>query len=112
MDKFESKAKEILARVESLMAAFEPINRRYDEYYAPDSITCQFPDVLLDAQILFFADSPQNPLYVRAMRLNDRIERMNKSIGSGDRYHHGDFEDVRELLSRFLEYLSFRSKED
>lgn len=68
MSKFESKAKELLLRVDNLINSFEICEGRNGGtyYYAPDNILNQYHDLLLDVQTLFFSDSPLNPLYVRA----------------------------------------------
>lgn len=107
MSKYESKAKELLDRVERLLGSFE-IERSSsgisDDSYAPDKITNQFPDILLDVQTLLFSDSPLHPLYIRAMELN---ERKNITKSRCERFRYSDFATLKDILQRYLEYRSF-----
>ncbi|MBJ2189110.1 MAG: hypothetical protein JFR41_10860 [Muribaculaceae bacterium] len=108
MSKYESKAKEILARVQTLTEAFEirKGNSGWPDYYvAPKDITGQFSDIVLDVQMLFFSDSPQLPLYFQAMKLNDRVDLVQSRCG--DQFNYSDFTNIKELLSKYLEYREF-----
>lgn len=114
MSKFESKAKELLLRVDNLINSFEICEGRNGGtyYYAPDNILNQYHDLLLDVQTLFFSDSPLNPLYVRAMELNERRDDVVKRSGSEKRLDISDFNKIQKLLSRYIEYRHFLQAED
>lgn len=101
MDKFISKTQELQKRVDSIIDA-----PHIDHY---DSLK-QFPDLLLDVQLLLFSDSPQNPLYIEAMRLNERKDTVLNRIG--DSFGKKDFEKLKTLLAKFFEYRSFLQAED
>ena len=113
MSKYDSKANELLDRVRSLIGQFEV--RKHDsvwgdDYYAPDEITSQYPEILLDVQTLLFCESPQFPLFIQAMSLNERRDRvMNRG---GERFSYFDFKDLEKLLLKYLEYRAFLEAKD
>ena len=108
MDKFKTKACELNNRIKTILDSFE-IRKRADgwpnDYFAPDEVTTQFPDLALDVQLLFFSDSPENPLYISAIKLNERIEEVTKRYG--DRFGYHDFIYLQGLLSKYSEYRDF-----
>lgn len=111
MDKFSKRANELLDRVKSLKDSFE--SREYSDgwgvdYNAPEEVTSQYPDLLLDVQILFFSDSPQLPLYVKSMALNEKIE----NRGFSNPFRYSDFAGLENLLSKYLQYRSFLEAKD
>lgn len=112
MSKYQRKANEILGRIQALVDAFEirkGENGWPDDYEAPYEVLEQFPEIVLDIQTLLFCDSPQHPLYVQAMKLNDRVDIVMSSYG--DRFSYSDFEKVKELVSKYIQYLSFLEEE-
>lgn len=111
MSKYESKANELLNKVQSLLDAFKvrSSNSLGDDYFASVEITNQYPDLLLDIQTLLFCDSPQNPLYIASMKLNDRRDKVLKTF---DRFQHFDFVELKKLLSKYIEYRQFLEAED
>ncbi len=113
MSKFVSKGNELLDRVRSQLGLFE--GREYDsvwgnDYFAPDEVTNQFPDTLLDVQTLFFCDSPQLPLYYQAIKLNERVDWVLNQ--GGERFSYNDFKNLEKLLLKYLEYRAFLEAKD
>lgn len=116
MSKYTTKANELLARTQSLLRSFELTRRAIicgdsDEYYAPREILKQYPGLLLDVQTLFFSDSPQNPLYVKAMSLNKRMEMVLNDPGNRH-FEYSDFKAIETLLLRYGQYRNFFEAED
>lgn len=113
MDKYISKANELLDRVQSQLGLFETRKGNdgwEDEYFAPNAITFQYPEILLDIQTLFFCESPQHPLYIQAMNLNERKDRVLNQYG--DKFSHSDFKILEKLLLRYIEYRAFLEAKD
>ncbi len=108
MSKYEKKANELLARVQSLIGAFEirKGTSGWPDYFdAPDEIVSQYPDVLLDVQMLLFSESPQMPLYSKVMKLGERL-------GERTGGNYCEFISLRDILSKYLEYRTFLEAED
>lgn len=113
MSKYISRANELLDRVRSFIELFEVQKNNNgwgDDYFAPDKITYQYPEILLDVQTLFFCESPQFPLYVQSMGLNERKDLVLKRCG--DRFSYSDFKNLEKLLLRYLEYRAFLEATD
>lgn len=113
MSKYIDRAKEINTRLQTLIDAFEirkGSNGWPDDYIASSKIKEQYPDILLDVQNLFFCDSPQSPLYARAMNLNERVFEVSKDIHKS--FFYSDFIGLKELLSKYFEYRAFLEAED
>lgn len=108
MSKFEKKASELLARVQSLIEAFELCKGTsgWPDYYdAPSEILTQYPGLLLDVQTLIFIDSPEMPLYSKVHKLEERLgERLGGS--------YSEFISLRDILSRYIEYRAFLEAEN
>ncbi len=113
MSKYELKANDLLARLQELINKFE-IHKRPDgwsDYYAASSeITDQYPDILIDVQTLLFCDSPHHPLYVQAMKLNERKDKVLSRYG--DRFSYLDFVTLKNILLKYLEYRAFLEAKD
>lgn len=113
MNKFRLKAQELLNRTQNLINTFEirkGTNGWPDDYVASEEITEQYPDLLLDTQMLLFSDSPNNPLYIEAMKLNERKDLVISRYG--DRFNHNDFIRLAKLLSKYIQHLDFLAIED
>lgn len=102
MSKYIKKTDNLLARAELLC--------EHMEKYRGHCINAEYCDLLTDVQLLFFSDSPQNPLYVQAMSLNERRETVLKRYS--DRFSLSDVEILKKLLLAFREYRSFLEAED
>lgn len=113
MSKFEKRAKELLTKVQSLMDAFELRKGSCgwpDHYEASSEITGQYPELLIDLQTLLFCDSPEHPLYIQAKELKDPKAIAFNSFASNFRY--SDFEALKKILLKYLEYRTFLEAED
>ena len=116
MSKYTTKANELLARTRSLLDSFELVYESKtpgvsNEYYAPREILEQYPELLLDVQTLFFSGSPQNPLYVKAMSLNKRVEMVLNDPGNRH-FGYSDFKATETLLLRYSQYRHFFEAQD
>lgn len=113
MSKFTKRANELLTRIQSLIDAFEirkGTSGWPDYYEAKSEIKSQYPDVLTDVQLLLFSDSPEHPLYIQAIKLNDsRNTVMNRYA---DNFTYSDFIGLRDILLKYIEYRSFLEEED
>lgn len=113
MSKFDKRANELLDRVHTIMRAFETSK---DKSGLPDRCTVesndtkQYPDILTDLQTLLFCESPKHPLYVQAMKLNERRDTVLSRYG--DRFSYRDFVNLESILIKYLEYRTFLEAED
>lgn len=113
MSKFEKRAKELLSKVQSLMDAFELRKGTCgwpDYYEASSEIKNQYPELLIDLQTLLFCDSPDHPLYIQAKELKDpKTIALNGFAGN---FSYSDFEALRSILLKYIEYRAFLEAED
>lgn len=113
MSKFEKRAKELLAKVQSLMDAFELHKGTCgwpDYYEASSEIKGQYPELLIDLQTLLFCDSPEHPLYIQVKELKDpKTLALNKFANN---FSYSDFEALKNILSKYIEYRAFLEAED
>lgn len=113
MSKFDKRAKELLDRVQSLMDAFElrkGTSGWPDYYEASREIKLQYPDLLIDVQTLLFCDSPEHPLYIQAKELQDPKKlATNRFLSS---FSYSDFEALKDILLKYIEYRTFLEAED
>lgn len=100
MDKFLSRAEDLLIYTDSLL----------EDFSASLELNRAYTDLLLDIQLLFFADSPQNPLYIQSIALNKRKDTVLERYC--DYFSKNDFETLRKLISKYLQYRSFLQEED
>lgn len=113
MSKFEKRAKELLSKVQSLMDAFELRKGSCgwpDYYEASSEIKGQYPELLIDLQTLLFCDSPEHPLYIQAKELKDPKTIAFNSFATN--FSYSDFETLKNILSKYLEYRAFLEAED
>lgn len=111
--KFRLKAQELLDRTQSLINAFEirkGTSGWPDDYVASEEITEQYPDLLLDIQMLLFSESSSSPLYVEAMKLNERKDLVLHRYG--DSFNYNDFVRLAKLLSKYIQHLDFLAAKD
>ncbi len=104
MSKYIDKANELYDKVQSILDSFklnEDKSVWASKYVAEKEITSQYPDILTDIKLLFFADSPKLPLYIKILEFDEREH------GS-----HTDFSNLRDILSKYLEYRTFLEAED
>ena len=113
MSKYTSKATELLNRVQSYIDSFE-IRKRTDgwsdDHIVSPTILKQYPGILLDIQSLFFCDSAQSPFYNRAMKLNERLDYVKAHFDVD--FQYSDFIELKDLLSKYLEYREFLEVND
>lgn len=113
MSKFEKRAKELLSKVQSLMDAFElskGSNGWPDHYVASSEIKSQYPELLIDVQTLLFCDSPEHPLYIQAKELKDPKTVILNGFASN--FSYSDFETLKNILVRYIEYRAFLEAKD
>lgn len=111
MSKFVKKANELLARVESLMSSFELVKGSDgwpDDYKAKKEIWSQYPDILIDVQTLLFCDSHEHPLYL----LTKKFEKEQEARYDKNFFTYSDFETLKNILSKYLQYRAFLESED
>lgn len=100
MSKLISKAEEILAHIKEIAENPNIIEAKGLEMHTRNRVEgCA---ILLDSQMLFFSDSPQNPLYLRALELDEYRKRVMGS--SCDHFSQTYFHTLETLLLKFVEY--------
>ncbi|MBD5231908.1 MAG: hypothetical protein HDS66_07140 [Bacteroidales bacterium] len=108
MSKYINRANELLSNVQSKIDAFElkKGTSGWPDYYdAPNEIVTQYPELLLDVQTLFFADSPQLPLF-------EKVKKMSEQLGERYGGSYSEFISLRDILSKYIEYRTFLEAED
>ena len=108
MTKYEKRANELLDRVQSLIDSFEVrkgTSGRAGHHDAQSDIESQYPDILTDVQILLFSDSPEHPLYIQSMKLNERRDYVLSRAGGS--FGYSDLIKLRSILSKYIEYRNF-----
>ena len=113
MSKFDKRAKELLAKVESLMDSFElhKGTSGWPDYHdASSEIKGQYPELLIDTQTLLFCDSPEHPLYIQAKALKDPKTIAPSCLAYN--FSYSDFEALKSILSKYIEYRAFLDAED
>ena len=104
MDKFESKARELLAEVESFLERkAQGQDLRRDSHRFSSAVNDGFLRLLLQIQTLFYLYDPAMPLYLRSLRLGESIEK---------NYAGTEFVEAKDLLDVFLEMLEFQGVEN
>lgn len=96
-------------RKSQLLAQFECVSEDYSgykEWYAPDEITFQFPNILLEIEMLLFNFDPRIPLLDEVRRLDAAVERVSKTVG--DRFTYDNMNQTKHVLEMFLDSLIFR----
>lgn len=104
MNKFESKAKEILSEVENIL---DKKSKGIEMSRYPGTFFSATNDgfwvMLLRIQTLLYLYDPNMPLYLRSLRISESVNR---------NYMGSEFEEVKDLLEVFLEMLKFQEAEN
>lgn len=104
MSKYINRTNELLDKVKSILDTFvrnEDTSFWASEYIAEKEVTSQYIELLTDVKLLLFSDSPQHPLYIKTLELREYEQ--------GSYY---DFINLRDILSKYLEYRTFLEAED
>lgn len=100
MDKFESKAKELLSEVVGILdRKSQGQELRRDTNQFSNAVNEGSLKILLRIQTLFYLYDPSMPLYLRSLRLGEIVAKHYTGL---------EFESVKDLLEVFLEMLSFQ----
>ena len=113
MSKYISKAEEIRKRVQDILDAFELYKGTPgwpDFYDTEPEIKSQYIDILTDIQILLFCDSAKHPLYIQAMNLKSQKDLEYSTYNANFKY--ADFEKLKNILSKYIQYREFLEAED
>ncbi len=106
MDKFESKAKELLAEVEHILSAEKESSSSTTEIYGGfkppiGAYHFEFLSIVLRIQSLFYCTDPDMPMYRQSLELG-------KDWTKGASLN--DYELLRLMLQTYLEFLDFYQK--
>lgn len=112
MDKYESKARRILARIDTQLGSFKLIKGSdewgdsYRPYWGDEQ---EYRDILLDMQMLFYEYDPQMPLYAESLALNKRVRLVEDRLGEYG-FGHSHFAKLKYLIKKYLQVLAFRQE--
>lgn len=107
MSKYISRANELLARVQSCIDKYIEVS--YDEWSDTQQL---YSELLFDIQTLFFVDAPQSPFCKKATCLETKMcERIN-NYNAQQSFDAYDFDKLKTLLLKFVEYRTFLEEEE
>ena len=103
MSKYITRANELLEQAQALSEVTVKFGQAAE-------LNRTYIDLLLDIQTLFFCESPQFPLYIQSMKLNERCDIVSRR--PGDYFNESDFQKLKKYLTKYLEYREFLEAED